>query len=159
MPDGEVYAAPVIDSANGVITYNVACDYLNFVFENVSLTLKDGIIVDATGNNADRINKVLDTDEGARRLGEFALGVNPFITKPIVDTLIDEKMTGSLHLTPGSSYLASNNHNSSAIHWDLIQLHTPEYGGGEIWFDDVLVRKDGLFVVDELKGLNPDNFR
>ena len=158
IPDGEVYAAPVPGSANGVITYNVPCNYLNFVFENVSLAVKDGVIVSADGNNVERINKVLDTDEGARRFGEFAIGVNPYITKHIVDTLFDEKMTGSLHLTPGNAYLASNNHNSSAIHWDLVQMHTPEYGGGEIWFDDVLVRKDGLFVVDELKGLNPESY-
>jgi len=159
IPDGEVYAAPVPGSANGEISYNVLCNYLNFTFENVRFTFKDGVIVSASGNDTVRINKVLDTDEGARRLGEFAIGVNPYLTHPIGDTLFDEKMTGSLHLTPGNAYLASNNHNVSAIHWDLVQLHTTGYGGGEIWFDDVLVRKDGLFVLDELLGLNPENLK
>ena len=159
IPDGEVLVAPAPGSANGTITYNIPCDYMNFVFENVSFKLKDGVITDAGGNNVERINRVLDTDEGARRFGEFAIGINPFITEPIVDTLFDEKMTGSLHLTPGNSYLSSYNHNTSAVHWDLILAQTPEFGGGEIWFDDVLVRKDGLFVVDELKGLNPENLK
>lgn len=157
IPDGEVYAAPVPGTANGTITYNVPCDYLNFVAENVKFTFENGKIVDADGNDPVRINKILDTDDGARFLGEFAIGVNPCLTRPIIDTLFDEKTTGSLHLTPGNAYLASNNHNVSAIHWDLVQLHTPEYGGGEIYFDDVLVRKDGLFVVDELLCLNPEN--
>ena len=61
------------------------------------------------------------------------------------------------HLTPGNSYDNASNGNHSAVHWDLIQIQTPEYGGGEIWFDDVLIRKDGLFVLDELKCLNPEN--
>ena len=157
MPDGEVYAAPVPGTANGYITYNVPCDYLGFVFENVRFEFKDGIIIDASGNNREKIMAVLNTDEGARRLGEFALGVNPCIIKPIVNTLFDEKMSGSLHLTPGNAYAASNNGNKSAVHWDMVQMHTPEYGGGEVWFDGIIVRKDGRFTVDELKCLNPEN--
>ncbi|MDL2319254.1 aminopeptidase [Eubacteriales bacterium OttesenSCG-928-A19] len=157
IPDGEVYVGPTPGTANGYITYNVPCNYEGFVAENVRFTFENGMIVGCDGNDPDRIRAVLDRDEGARRLGEFAIGVNPRITRPIVNTLFDEKMTGSLHLTPGNAYLASNNGNVSGVHWDLVQLHTPEYGGGEIWFDDILIRKDGLFVVDELMGLNPEN--
>ncbi len=157
MPDGEVYAAPVVDSANGYISYNVPCEYLGFVYENVKFEFKNGKIVKAWGNNSNKVNDILDTDENARFLGEFAIGINPCIKKPIINTLFDEKMSGSLHLTPGNAYVASNNGNKSAIHWDLVQMHTPEYGGGEIWFDDVLIRKNGRFVVDELECLNPEN--
>lgn len=157
MPDGEVYAAPVVDSANGYITYNAPCEYLGFVYENIRFEFENGKIIKATGNNDNKVNKVLDTDANARFLGEFAVGINPCIKKPITNTLFDEKMSGSLHLTPGNAYVASNNGNKSAIHWDLVQIHTQEYGGGEIWFDDILIRKDGIFVIDELKCLNPEN--
>ena len=118
----------------------------------------NGKIVKATaGPNTERLNKILDTDEGARYFGEFALGVNPHITKPMLDTLFDEKIEGSLHFTPGKCYDEADNGNRSAIHWDMVLIQTPEYGGGEIWFDDVLVRKDGRFVLPELEGLNPEN--
>lgn len=156
IPDGEVYAAPVPGTANGHITYNIPCDYQGFVARDVSFAFEDGVIVSSHGSEPDRIRRVLDTDAGSRRLGEFALGVNPKLTRPIYNTLFDEKMTGSLHLTPGNAYAASNNGNVSAVHWDLVLLQTAAYGGGEVWFDDVLVRKDGIFVVDALKGLNPD---
>ncbi|HOO44089.1 MAG TPA: aminopeptidase, partial [Bacillota bacterium] len=96
-----------------------------------------------------------DTDEGARYVGEFAIGVNPKITLPMTNTLYDEKIAGSIHFTPGMSYESAPNGNDSAIHWDLVLIQTPEFGGGELYFDDVLIRKDGLFVIDELKPLNP----
>ena len=108
---------------------------------------------------AERINRVFDTDDGARYVGEFAIGVNPYIIKPMKDTLFDEKIKGSFHFTPGASYDEAFNGNRSAIHWDLVCIQTPQYGGGEIYFDDVLVRKDGLFVIPELQSLNPDNLR
>ncbi len=92
-------------------------------------------------------------------MGEFALGVNPYITKAMGDILFDEKISGSIHFTPGQSYEDAPNGNKSAIHWDLVQVQTPEYGGGEIYFDDVLIRKDGLFVLEELKCLNPENLK
>ncbi len=157
IPDGEVYTAPVKDSVNGVITYNVPAVYQGVTFENICLKFKDGKIVEATANDTKRINEILDTDEGARYIGEFSLGVNPYIEKPMKDTLFDEKISGSIHFTPGSSYEECNNGNRSAIHWDLVFIQRPEYGGGEIWFDDKLIRKDGIFVLDELKGLNPEN--
>lgn len=159
IPDGEVYTAPVKDSVNGVITYNVPSVENGIKFENVRLVFKDGKIVEATGNYTDKLNEIFDTDDGARYVGEFALGVNPYITKAMGDILFDEKISGSIHFTPGCSYEDAPNGNKSAIHWDLVQVQTPEYGGGEIYFDDVLVRKDGLFVLEELKGLNPENLK
>lgn len=159
IPDGEVYTAPVKDSVNGYITYNTPAEYQGFTYENIRLEFKDGKIVNATANDTERINKVFDTDEGARYVGEFAIGVNPYIVKPMKDTLFDEKIVGSIHFTPGSSYDDAFNGNKSAIHWDLVYIQTPEYGGGEIYFDDVLIRKDGRFVLPELEGLNPENLK
>lgn len=159
IPDGEVYTAPVKDSVNGYITYNTPSEYQGFTFENIRLDFENGKIIKATANNTERINKVFDTDEGARYVGEFAIGVNPYILKPMKDTLFDEKIAGSIHFTPGSCYDDCSNGNKSAIHWDLVYIQRPEYGGGEIYFDDVLIRKDGLFVLDSLKGLNPENLK
>jgi len=159
IPDGEVFTAPIKSSVNGVITYNTPSLYQGFTFENISFEFKNGKIVSASGNNTDKINKILDTDEGARFIGEFAIGVNPYITKPMKDTLFDEKIAGSIHLTPGKCYDEADNGNTSAIHWDIVLIQSPEFGGGEIYFDDVLIRKDGLFVLDELMGLNPDNLK
>lgn len=159
IPDGEVYTAPVKDSINGTLSYNTPSEYNSFTFDNVCLKFKDGKIIEATANDNERINKIFDTDEGARYIGEFAIGVNPYITKPMNNILFDEKIMGSFHFTPGNCYEDANNKNKSAIHWDLVCIQTPEYGGGEIYFDDVLIRKDGLFVLEELKCLNPDNLK
>ena len=159
IPDGEVYTAPIKDSVNGYITYNTPSAYSGFCYENVYLLFKDGKIVEATSNDTKRINKVFDTDEGARYVGEFALGVNPYITKAMKNILFDEKIMGSFHFTPGSSYEGADNTNKSAIHWDLVCIQTKEYGGGEIYFDDVLIRKDGLFVLESLKSLNPESLK
>jgi aminopeptidase len=159
IPDGEVYTAPVKDSANGYITYNCPAVYQGYTFENIRLEFKDGKIISATANDTERINTVFNADDGARYVGEFAIGVNPFILKPMKDTLFDEKIAGSIHFTPGSSYDDAFNGNKSSVHWDLVFIQRPEYGGGEIYFDDVLIRKDGLFVIDELLCLNPDNLK
>ena len=132
-------------------------EYNSFTFENVKLTFKDGKIIDCDGNDKERLEHIFNTDEGARYVGEFAIGVNPYITKPMNNILFDEKISGSIHFTPGNCYDDAPNGNKSAIHWDLVLIMTPEYGGGEIWFDDVLIRKDGMFVLDELKCLNPEN--
>lgn len=157
IPDGEVFTAPVRTSVNGTITYNTPSLYQGFTYENVSLTFKDGKIIKATANDDKRINEVFDTDEGARYVGEFAMGVNPYILNPMKDILFDEKIMGSIHFTPGNCYDEAPNGNVSSIHWDLVLIQTPEYGGGEIYFDDVLIRKDGKFVVPELECLNPEN--
>lgn len=159
IPDGEVYTAPVRDSINGVLQYNAPSRYSNFTFDNIRLTFRDGKIVEATANDSERLNEVLDTDEGARYIGEFAIAFNPYILEPMNDILFDEKIAGSFHFTPGQAYATADNGNKSAIHWDIVCIQRPEYGGGEIWFDDVLIRKDGRFILPELQGLNPENLK
>ncbi|MBI5037855.1 MAG: aminopeptidase [Candidatus Kerfeldbacteria bacterium] len=161
IPDGEVYTAPVRESMNGVIQYNtVTVTKEGQRFENVCFEVKRGKIIKATCGSGDerRLNDFLDTDEGARYFGEFAFGVNPHILMPIGETLFDEKIAGSFHLTPGQSYTGTpaENGNNSAIHWDIVCIQRPEFGGGEIWFDGKLIRKNGLFVPKRLLGLNPD---
>ncbi|MBQ9016388.1 MAG: aminopeptidase [Firmicutes bacterium] len=156
IPDGEVYTAPVKDSMNGVISYNTPSEEQGFTYENIRFEIRDGKIVKATANDNQRINQLLDTDEGARYFGEFALGVNPYILHPMKDTLFDEKICGSFHLTPGMCYEDAPNGNDSAVHWDLVMIQRADYGGGEIWFDDVLIRKDGIFLPEELQCLNPE---
>lgn len=159
IPDGEVYTAPVKDSVNGCITYNTPSQEQGFTYENIRFEIENGKIVKAACNDTKRINELLDTDEGSRYFGEFAIGVHPYVLTPMKDTLFDEKICGSFHLTPGDCYEEAPNGNHSAVHWDLVQIQRPEYGGGEIWFDGRLVRKDGLFVLPELECLNPENLK
>jgi aminopeptidase len=159
IPDGEVYTAPVRDSVDGTIAYNTKTLYEGRVFENMRFKFKRGKIVEASGSDTKDINRILDADEGARYVGEFAIGVNPYVASPMLDTLFDEKIFGSFHFTPGNSYDDAFNGNRSSVHWDLVLIQRKEWGGGEMYFDDVLVRKDGVFVADELKGLNPENLR
>ena len=161
IPDGEVYTAPVKDSINGVIQFNTDTTYMGTVFSNIRLVFKDGKIVEGHSMiNDDKFQKILNIDEGSRYMGEFALGVNPFVTQPMLDILFDEKISGSFHMAIGNSYEdETNNGNKSAIHWDLVQMQDAEHGGGEIFFDDVLVRKNGRFVLPELIGLNPEKLK
>ena len=159
IPDGEVFTAPVRNSVNGMLTYNTPSVFNGFTFENISLTFENGKIIRAEANDTERINRVFDIDEGARYIGEFAIGVNPYVTKPMKDILFDEKIKGSFHFTPGNCYEEAPNGNQSSIHWDLVCIQTPEYGGGEIWFDGKMIRKDGRFVIPELEGLNPENLK
>ncbi|MDF1544918.1 MAG: aminopeptidase [bacterium] len=147
IPDGEVYTAPVRDSINGKLTYNTPSLYQGTVYNKISFTFENGKIVEAScDGDSSQLNKILDTDEGGRFVGEFAIGVNPFILHPMKDTLFDEKIAGSFHFTPGQCYDEAPNGNQSAIHWDLVQIQRPDYGGGEIYFDDKLIRKDGVFT-------------
>ena len=159
IPDGEVYTAPVKDSVNGVITYNAPTLENGIKHENVRLTFKNGKIIEATSSQTRALNAVLDTDEGARYVGEFAIGVNPYVTSPMLDILFDEKISGSIHFTPGCSYDDAFNGNKSSVHWDMVLIQTPAWGGGEIWFDDVLIRNDGRFVLEALKCLNPETLK
>jgi aminopeptidase len=156
VPDGEVYTAPVRDSVNGTLEYNVPTTYAGQTFENVRLTFKDGKIVEASAKaNTQKLNDILNTDEGARYIGEFAIGVNPKILDPIGDILFDEKISGSFHFTPGKAYEnEADNTNRSAIHWDMIQIQRKEYGGGQIYFDDILIRDNGKFIHDDLKQID-----
>jgi aminopeptidase len=156
IPDGEVFSCPVRDSVEGVIQYNAPTVYLGASFDHIRLVFKQGRIVEATANNSKRLNAILDSDAGARYIGEFALGFNPHILEPMRDILFDEKIAGSFHFTPGQAYEDVGNGNKSQIHWDMVCIQRPEYGGGEIWFDGRLIRKDGLFVPKALHKLNPD---
>lgn len=156
IPDGEVFSCPVRDSVEGEITYNAPTIYQGVSFDRIHLKFEKGRIVHADGSNAKRLNEILDSDEGARYIGEFAIAFNPHILEPMRDILFDEKIAGSFHFTPGQAYEEADNGNRSQVHWDMVQIQRPEYGGGEIWFDGKLIRKDGLFVKDELKKLNPD---
>ena len=159
IPDGEVFSCPVRDSINGRIQFNTPTLYSGMKFENVRLEFKKGKVVDASANNTKRLNEVLDTDAGARYTGEFSLGFNPFILNPMCDILFDEKIAGSLHLTPGQAYKECDNGNRSAVHWDMVLIQRPEWGGGEIWFDGELIRKDGIFLPGDLKPLNPAHLK
>jgi aminopeptidase len=152
LPDGELMTAPVRESVNGTITYNAPALYQGSVFHNVRFVVREGRIVEASceGDKA-RLNEILDTDEGARYFGEFALGLNPFILHPSRDVLFTEKIAGSFHLTPGNCYREASNGNQSAIHWDLVQIQRQEYGGGQIYFDGQLIRKDGVFTDERLE--------
>lgn len=159
IPDGECFSAPVRESMNGTVQYNTVSLYQGTEYKDIFFRVKDGKIIEATaGGNTDKLNEILDTDPGARYFGEWSLGYNPHVLHPMKDTLFDEKIAGSFHLTPGNAYdPPGGNGNTSAIHWDIVCIQRPEYGGGEIYFDDVLIRKDGLFTLPELQGLNPAN--
>jgi aminopeptidase len=157
IPDGECFTAPRREGVNGTIAFNTVSVYQGKTFEQIRLTLKDGKIVEATASDTQALNEILDADEGARYVGEFSLGFHPHILHPMRDTLFDEKIAGSIHFTPGSAYEVADNGNRSEVHWDMVLIQRPEYGGGEIWFDGELVRRDGLFVAEELAGLNPEH--
>jgi aminopeptidase len=159
IPDGECFSCPVKTSVNGTIQYNTPTLSSGTKFENVRLEFKDGKIIKATANNTKRLNEILDTDAGARYVGEFSLGFNPYILNPMCDILFDEKIAGSLHFTPGQAYEECDNGNRSAVHWDMVLIQRPEWGGGEVWFDGELIRKNGVFVPRDLKGLNPANLK
>ena len=159
IPDGEVFSCPVKNSVNGHIQFNTPTIYAGTKFENVRLEFKDGKVVGATSNQTRRLNEILDTDAGSRYVGEFSLGFNPHIQSPMCDILFDEKIAGSLHFTPGQAYEECDNGNRSAVHWDMVLIQRPEWGGGEVWFDGELIRKDGLFVPKDLKPLNPANLK
>jgi aminopeptidase len=156
IPDGEVFSCPVKDSVEGHIQYNAPTVYLGASFDNIRLEFKKGRITEATSSNTTRLNEILDSDDGARYIGEFALGFNPHILQPMRDILFDEKIAGSFHFTPGQAYDGVGNGNKSQVHWDMVCIQRPDYGGGEIRFDGKLIRKDGVFLPKSLHKLNPE---
>lgn len=156
IPDGEVFSCPVKDSVEGHVTYNAPTLNRGISFDNVRLEFSKGRIVKATANHTKALNEILDTDAGARFIGEFSLGFNPHILHPMRDILFDEKIAGSFHFTPGQAYEVAGNGNKSAVHWDMVCIQRKDYGGGEVWFDGKLIRKDGLFIPAALQALNPD---
>lgn len=157
VPDGEVFSCPVQDSVEGVIQYNAPTVYQGVSFDDIRLEFKEGKVVDAQSTNTERLNEILDSDIGARFIGEFAIGFNPHIREPMRDILFDEKIAGSFHFTPGQAYEEADNGNKSQVHWDMVCIQREDYGGGEIWFDGELIRKDGLFVREDLASLNPQS--
>jgi aminopeptidase len=155
IPDGECFTAPVRTSVNGTIRFNTSSRYQGTVFDGIRFEFRDGKIVSASCRNAtDRLNQILDSDEGARYIGEWSLGTNNHILHPMLDTLFDEKIGGSFHLTPGNAYDEADNGNRSRVHWDLVLIQRADYGGGEIWFDNELIREDGFFLPTDLQPLN-----
>jgi aminopeptidase len=159
IPDGEIYTAPLRNSVNGKIHFTIPSPHEGIVHNDITLTFKDGKIVSESSSNTKALTAALNVDEGARYTGEFAFGVNPYITKPMYDILFDEKMAGSIHIAMGNSYEDVPNGNHSQNHWDMVLSMTPENGGGEIYFDGKLIRKDGRFVMPELLGLNPEKLK
>lgn len=158
IPDGEVFSCPVRDSVEGFVTFNADTIYQGTSFSEIKLSFHKGRITGATStSNEQKLNEILDSDDGARYIGEFAIGFNPMIKEPMLDILFDEKIAGSFHFTPGQAYEEANNGNQSQVHWDMVCIQRPEWGGGEIRFDNELIRKDGLFVPEDLVALNPDN--
>jgi aminopeptidase len=159
IPDGECFTAPVRNSVNGTLQYNCDTVYRGTVFSGVRFRFENGKIVEAdAGANTAKLNEILDSDEGARYIGEWSLGFNPFVTIPMRDTLFDEKIAGSFHMTPGNAYDIADNGNKSQIHWDMVCLQDAKNGGGKIYFDDVLIRENGIFTLPELRSLNPESF-
>ncbi|MGN0961165.1 MAG: aminopeptidase [Christensenellales bacterium] len=157
IPDGELYTAPVKDSINGTIVFNVPAVNNGVEYNNIRLTFENGKIVDFDCNNKEKFREILDTDEGSRYMGEFSFGLNPYCVTSLKDILFDEKMSSSIHMAIGSSYDDCYNGNKSAVHLDLIQSHTPANGGGKIYFDDTLIYQDGKFILPNLVALNSEN--
>ena len=158
IPDGEVFSCPVKNSVQGCVTFNAPSIYQSTGFDGIRLEFRDGKIVDATSNQTEKLNKILDSDAGARYLGEFSLGFNPYVLQPMRDILFDEKIAGSFHLTPGQAYEEADNGNRSQVHWDMVSIQRPDYGGGEIYFDGKLIRRDGEFLSKQLRSLNRNHF-
>jgi len=158
IPDGEVFSCPVKDSVQGHVTFNAPTIYQGIGFDNIRLDFLDGKIIKATSNQTAKLNKILDSDAGARFIGEFSLGFNPYVLHPMRDILFDEKIAGSFHFTPGQAYEEADNGNRSQVHWDMVNIQRRDYGGGEIYFDGTLIRRDGEFLPKQLRSLNRANF-
>ncbi len=159
IPDGEVFTCPVKNSVEGHVTFNAPTIYQGTAFDRIYLAFRDGKVVEATSNETKRLNKILDSDAGARYIGEFSLGFNPYVLHPMRDILFDEKIAGSFHFTPGQAYEEADNGNRSQVHWDMVNIQRPDYGGGEIYFDGKLIRRDGDFIPKELRSLNRSSFK
>ncbi|MEP6937821.1 MAG: aminopeptidase [Chthoniobacterales bacterium] len=159
IPDGEVFSCPIRDSVQGHVTFNAPSIYQGISFDGIRLEFRDGKVVEASSNQTEKLNEILDSDPGARYIGEFSLGFNPYILSPMRDILFDEKIAGSFHFTPGQAYDDADNGNRSQVHWDMVNIQRPDYGGGEVRFDGKVVRRDGEFLSKELRSLNRSHFR
>lgn len=154
LPDGEIFTAPIKESLEGYISFNLPTSFMGIRYNNIYLEFNKGRVVNYKSDNNEALGSLLNKDEGSCYIGEFGIGFNPYIYKPMQNTLFDEKMAGSLHLAIGQSYEMANNENSSSIHVDFILCQLKEFGGGEIYFDNNLIRKDGYFTPIELNRLN-----
>ena len=159
IPDGEVFTSPVKNSVQGHISYNAGSIYQGTAFDQVRLAFKDGKVVEATANHTEKLNEILNSDPGARYIGEFAIGFNPYVLHPMRDILFDEKICGSFHFTPGQAYEQADNGNRSQVHWDLVNIQREDYGGGTIAFDGKVIRENGIFLPKALQALNPEQLK
>jgi aminopeptidase len=158
IPDGEVFSCPVKQSVQGHVSFNAPTIYQGIGFDNIRLEFRDGKVIKGTSNQTEKLNKILDSDPGARYIGEFSLGFNPHVLHPMRDILFDEKIAGSFHFTPGQAYEDADNGNRSQVHWDMVSIQRPDYGGGEVYFDGKLIRRDGDFLPAPLRSLNRSRF-
>jgi aminopeptidase len=144
MPDGEIFTGPVEESANGWVRYSYPAVFQGRVVEGVELTFKEGKVVKATAQkNEALLLRMLDTDAGARYLGEFAIGTNYQITRFIKNILFDEKIGGSFHMALGASYPETGSRNRSAIHWDMICDLRQD---SEMLVDNQVIYRNGQFI-------------
>jgi aminopeptidase len=145
MPDGEFFTGPIEDSAEGEISFQLPATYAGREVAGVRFRFEGGKVVEASAEKGEEfLIEMLDTDEGARRLGELGIGTNYGITDGTGEILLDEKIGGTVHLAVGRSYPETGGMNESAIHWDMI---CDLRDGGEIVVDDEPLQRDGRFVV------------
>lgn len=159
IPDGEVFSCPIKKSVQGHVFFNAPTVYQGIGFDSIRLEFRDGKIVKATSNQTEKLNKILNSDPGARYIGEFSLGFNPYVLHPMRDILFDEKIAGSFHFTPGQAYEEADNGNRSQVHWDMVSIQRPDYGGGDVYFDGKLIRRNGDFLPKQLQSLNRNRFK
>jgi len=146
MPSGEVFTGPVEDSVSGHVTFTYPAIHQGREVTGVRLEFEEGKVVQASAEkNEAFLIQTLDTDEGSRYLGEFAIGTNEGITQFTSQILFDEKINGSFHVALGAGYPETGSKNESAIHWDMI---CDLRDGGRIWVDDELLYEDGKFAID-----------
>jgi aminopeptidase len=147
LPGGEVFGCPLEDSAEGVIAFTeFPAVYRGREMSEIRLRFEGGTVVEASAaSNEEYLIELLDTDGGARRLGELGIGCNPGITRYMKNTLFDEKMDGTVHVALGNSYTDLGGVNSSAIHWDIVK--DLRVAGSRIELDGVVVQRDGAWLV------------
>ncbi|GGM06445.1 aminopeptidase [Deinococcus aerophilus] len=144
MPSGEVFTGPLEDSAEGVVTFTVPALYNGQSVRGARLVFRAGEVVEASADEGeDVLRAALDTDPGARRLGELGIGTNDGIQQPTGNILFDEKIGGTVHLALGRSYPETGGTNTSGIHWDLI---TDLRGSGRLSVDGEVIQENGVFV-------------
>lgn len=146
MPGGEVYYAPVEDSATGTIEFvELPCSDLGTQVEGARLVFRDGVVVDASAREGeDHLLQTLETDSGSRGVGEFGLGCNEGLTRSLGDPLFDEKIAGTIHLALGGSYTHIGGRNESRIRWDLVKDLRRD---GGLWCDGELVQQGGRWCI------------